>query len=155
MRNGPPGDREIVALSSATHTVRYDPTKLSFVGASVFSGWGITAGADLGTITIMMSDATGRTAGGSIEILQLANITFNVLETFVRGVSNLNIAPINPKERGLFWSNNNVEKAPSSSRCLATTIRTAALIPLTKSFEETRSANQSRRTPVPMAMTTA
>jgi len=101
-----------VTLSSATYTVQYDPTKLDFVsvtGASVFSGWGVTAGADAGTITILMSDAVGHTTGASVENLQLATITFNVLETFIGGTSALNVAPVNPNEGGLVWSNDNVD----------------------------------------------
>lgn len=101
-----------ITLYSATYTVQYDPAKLSFVGvagAGVFSGWSTVSGASAGTITILMSDTNGHPTGGSIENVQLANITFNVLETFTGSTSNLNIAPVNSNEGGVLWSNNNVD----------------------------------------------
>ena len=106
-----------VTLSSATYTVNYDPTKLQYVGVNAvgtFNGWSVFAGDSSpapGTITILMSDATGHTTpdNGMVQNLQLATLTFNVLATTTGGTSNLNIAPVNPNEGGLIWTNNNVD----------------------------------------------
>ncbi len=100
-----------VALSSATFTVTYDPTKLSFDQAATaeggsFSTWAFDTSdsSPAGTITVNMFDAVGYTTGAAPETLQLATLAFNVLVGTRGGSSPLAISPVNPHQGGLTWT---------------------------------------------------
>ncbi|HEY2759840.1 MAG TPA: cohesin domain-containing protein, partial [Pirellulales bacterium] len=102
----------VVGITDATYTVTFDTNVLQFVGATygndfkASSGWIVNSSEPhSGTAQISLFNVTPSGNNGG-QPQQLSQLVFNVLPTAALGSTPLDIAPVDPNEDGLTWTNN-------------------------------------------------
>jgi hypothetical protein len=97
---------------SATYTVTFDPAQLDFVSATngsdfPFPTWTQTANVTSpGVVQVATGTFTTTSGNNGGNPMQLSQLTFAVHNAATLGSSPLSIAPVDPNEDGLIWTNN-------------------------------------------------